>query len=91
MGDVGGLDPVEDHVHGADDVREGLLLLAEEGAFLEGAGVVGGEAGLAGEVLEGLAEEAGGADGAVVDALADAWLDDADDGADDGADEGAGV
>ena len=45
--DVGGFDAVKDHVHDGDDIGEGFLLFAEEGAFLEGFEVFGGEPGRA--------------------------------------------
>lgn len=62
MEDVGGLDAVKDHVHDRDHVGEALLLLAVEGAALEALVFGGGALGvLAAEVVEGLAEEAGGA------------------------------
>ena len=47
MEDVGRFDAVEDHVHDGDDVGEGLLFFAVEGAFLEGFHVLGGEPGSA--------------------------------------------
>lgn len=77
---------MEDEVHDGDDVGEGLLLLAVKGALLEGAILRGGALGVGlAEVVEGLAEKAGGAARAVVDALAELGLDDADHGADEGA------
>jgi hypothetical protein len=43
--DVGGLDAMQDHVHDGDDVGERLLLLAVEGALLQGLEVFGVEVG----------------------------------------------
>ena len=54
-----------------------ILLLAEEGAALEPV-PLGGREVVAAQVLPGLAEEAGGAAGAVVDRLADPRVDDLD-------------
>ena len=45
--DVRRLDAVQDHVHDRDDVGEGLLFLAVEGALLEGAVLGGGALGVA--------------------------------------------
>ena len=70
--DVGRFDAVQDHVHDRDDVGEGLLFLPVEGALLQGAVLGGGALGVLGaEVIEGLAEEAGRADGGVADGLAE--------------------
>ena len=79
--DVRRLDAMQDHVHDRDDVGEALLLLAVEGARLQRLEVVG-LGGLGAQVVEGLAQEAGRAAGAVVDALADLGLDHLDHGAD---------
>ena len=68
--DVGRFDAVQDHVHDRDDVGERLLLLAVEGALLQRF-QVGRLAGLGAQVVVGLAQKAGRAAGAVVDALAD--------------------
>jgi hypothetical protein len=80
--DIGRLDAVQDHVHDGDDVGEGFLLLAVEGAFLERLYVLRGQVLLFVEVFIRLAQESRGADRAIVDALADAGLHDLDDGAD---------
>jgi hypothetical protein len=80
--DVGRLDAMQDHVHDGDDVGERLLFLAVKGALLQRLYVFGGQVRLGLEVLEGFAQEPGGADRSVVDALADAGLDHVDDGAD---------
>jgi hypothetical protein len=80
--DVRRLDAVQDHVHDRDDVGERLLFLAVERALLQRrscAVVRLGPARL--QVVVRLAQEAGGADGAVVDALADLRLHDLHDGA----------
>jgi hypothetical protein len=61
---------VQDHVHDRDDVGQRLLFLAVEGALLKRLEVLAVSLGC-GEVVEGFAEEAGRAAGAVVDALAD--------------------
>ena len=82
VADVRRLDAVQDHVHDRDHVGEGLLLLAVECRLLQALDVGGRELAALLEVDERLAEEARGADGAVVDALADARVDDLDDGAD---------
>ena len=81
--DVGRFDAVQDHVHDRDDVGEGLLFLAVEGALLKEAVLRGGalRIGLP-QIIERLAEEARRADRAVVDALADLGLHDLHDGAD---------
>ena len=42
--DVRRFDPVQDHVHDADDVGEGFLLLPVESPFLESLQVFGGQA-----------------------------------------------
>lgn len=82
MDDVRRLDAVEDHVHGPDDVRERLFLLAVEGFFLEDVDVLRRELLRVLEIVEGLAEEARGADRSVVDAVPDLGVDDLDDRAD---------
>jgi hypothetical protein len=71
---VGRLDALQDHVHDGDDVGEGLLLLAVEGALLKRSYVFGGEVLLFGQVLVGLAKETDRAVVAGVDALAVAGL-----------------
>jgi hypothetical protein len=81
VADAGRLDPVQDHVHDAEDVGERLLLLPVEGPALERVPFRGGEV-VAAQVLPGLAEEARRAAGAVVDRLADLRIDDLDHGAD---------
>ena len=87
MDDVGGFDAMQDHVHDADDVGEGLLFLAVEGAGLEEAILRDGAVGIGFlEVVERLAVEARRAERAVVDALAKFWLHDLHNGADEGAD-----
>ena len=53
--DVRRFDPVEDHVHDADDVGEGLLFLAVKGARLEGAVLCRGAFGI--RLLEVIQEE----------------------------------
>ncbi len=83
--DVGGLQAVQDQVHDRDHVGQGLLLLAVEGAGLEGLQVLGGERARALQVVEGLAQEARGTAGPVVDGLADLGVDHPDHGADEGA------
>ena len=70
MQDAGRIDAVQDHVHDRHHVGERLLLLAVEGSFLKRPEVAAGEAGFRLQVIEGLAEEAGRAAGAVVDAFA---------------------
>jgi len=83
--DVRRFDPVQDHVHDADDVGEGLLLLAVEGALLQGAVLCGGAFWvLLLEVVESFAEEACRADCSVVDAFAKLRGGDLHDGADKG-------
>lgn len=82
--DVRRLYPVEDHIHGPDDIGEGFLFLAVEGPFLEGFNVLGTEFFRRAEVVEGLAEEARGTDGSVVDAVSDGWGNYLDDGANEG-------
>jgi hypothetical protein len=82
MDDVGRVNAMQNHVHDGDDVGEGLLLLADEGALLEGFHVLRGQVVVLSEVLKGLAEESRRADRAVVNALADAGLHDLNDGAD---------
>ncbi len=78
--DVRRFDPVQDHVHDADDVGEGLLFLAVEGAFLKGAVLRGGALGVRlPEVVEGFAEEAHRAAGTVINAFAQLRRDDLDD------------
>ena len=84
MDEVGGLDPVEDEVHDADDIGEGFLFLAVEGAGLEGGELVSSEVGGA-EVVVGFAEEAGGSAGGVAHAFPDAGVGDFDHGPDEGA------
>src|ERR1700730_16741510 len=72
--DVGRLDAMQDHVHDRDDIGERLLFLAVEGARLESAETLGGEAGLGLHEIERLAQEARRADGSIVNALADFGL-----------------
>ena len=80
--DVGCLNAMQNHVHDRDDVGEGLLLLAVEGALLKRLCVFGCKAWLCSEVFERFAKEARRADGSVINALADSGLHDLDDGAD---------
>ena len=78
--DVGRFDAMQDHVHDRDDVGEGLLLLAIEGAGLERGEVLGGKVAFRFQVIERFAEEAGRAAGPVIDPFADARLRDLYDG-----------
>jgi hypothetical protein len=72
---------VQDHVHDADDVGEGFLLLAVEGALLKRLEVLGRKPRLV-EIVVRFAQEARRAAGAVVDSLTDGRLNDPDHGAD---------
>ncbi len=81
MDDVGGLDTVQDHVHDRDDVGEGFLLLAIEGAGLQGFELTGGEFFLP-QIVVGLTQKARRPDCAVVDALTEFGLGHLDHGAD---------
>ena len=71
MDDVRRFDAVQDHVHDRDDVSEGFLFLAVEGAGLKRGEVFGGEVALGLQVIKRLAQEARRADRAVVDAPAE--------------------
>ena len=80
----GGLDPVEDHVHGAEQVAEGLELDAVEGGVLELLEVFAAHPGGGFlDVVGGLGAEAGAAEAGVVDAVGETGADDVDHGADD--------
>ena len=72
--DVRRFDAVQDHVHDRNHIGQRLLFLAVEAAFLQRLEVVGGQLGLAAQVVEGFAEKAGRAAGAVVNAFADPGL-----------------
>jgi hypothetical protein len=58
---------VQDHVHDGDDVGQGLLLFAVEGLLLQDAQLARGQPLFRFQKVEGLAQEAGQAAGAVVD------------------------
>ena len=77
-----GLDAAQDHVHDPDDIGQRLLLLGVEGAGLQRFEVGRGQAWSAAQVVEGLAQKAGRAAGAVIDALANLRIDHLDHGAD---------
>ncbi len=81
--DVRRFDAMQNHVHDRDDVGEGLLFLAVEGARLKRRQVLGRElAAWLFKIIERFAQEARRAARTVVDALADLRLDHLDDGAD---------
>ena len=83
MADIGCLDTMEDHVHDADDIGEGLDLLAVEGVVLESRYLTRRELRLIlGQVIIGLDEEAGAPASTIIDGLTDPWRDHSDDGLD---------
>ena len=80
---VGPLDPVQDHVHGAQQVGERLVLQAKEGVFLEIVELLAAERSVIANEVCGLAQKSGRAKAGVVNPVARLGLHDLDHGADD--------
>ena len=71
MDDIGGVDPVQDHVHDPDHIGQRLLFLPVKRPRLEDVEVPGGQSGLGQEVIEGFTQKAARSAGTIDDPLPD--------------------
>ena len=75
MQDIGRFDPVQDHVHDADDISEALFLLAGKGRVLKRFALPGGF-GFRLEIFESFAQKSGRSARRVVNRFANLRIDD---------------